>query len=244
MSHVVLVLGMHRSGTSVITKSTECFGVSLGDRAEWYGPDNVFGFWEDLDILGLDDMLLKATFSDWDKPLTDEAWDFMPSARANAVGMLGAKLHRWPLFGLKEPRMCRLLPFWRPVFETLGCEVSVVHVIRHPTAVAKSLAKRNGMSMERAYALWLDHVTRQYADCDPAWKQVTVDYQDFMLFPKTLLYAMTLHLGLTVLNGDIRAVEEFCRRSVKPELRHHEPDDSKLPLEVNVAWKMARERVI
>ena len=53
MSRIILVLAMHRSGSSLVTKSLECLGVELGDRAEWYGEDNVSGFWEDLDILAI-----------------------------------------------------------------------------------------------------------------------------------------------------------------------------------------------
>ena len=56
---LIVVLGMHRSGTSAITKSLELLGVGLGSELHPAGFDNPKGFWEDRDCLEINERLLK-----------------------------------------------------------------------------------------------------------------------------------------------------------------------------------------
>ena len=62
------------------------------------------------------------------------------------------------LFVLKDPRLSRLLPLWLPALERVGAAPSAVIALRHPAAVARSLAVRNGLSLETSLLLWLRHV--------------------------------------------------------------------------------------
>ena len=58
-SRIILILGPHRSGTSLVAKSMTCLGAALGERAEWYGPDNPSGFWEHQDVLAINEAILR-----------------------------------------------------------------------------------------------------------------------------------------------------------------------------------------
>lgn len=135
MSRLVLVLGAHRSGTSLVARSLECLGVGLGPKAIWNGPDNPRGFFENRDVLAINVRLLSLMDSAWDdtRPIKRLGMaavldpDIVELGRI-AEMVLRAELARYPVFGIKEPRLCRLLPFWKPVFEKPGCQVSVVHV--------------------------------------------------------------------------------------------------------------------
>ena len=238
MSHLILVLGMHRSGTSVITKSLECLGVSLGDNAEWYGKDNEAGFWEDRDVLAIDEALIARYGGIWSDPVcavppSPADWA-VPDIKSIARRALTTKLERFPLLAIKEPRMCRLLPFWRDVL--IRCEVSVIHVVRHPMAVARSLEKRNGIRIERGLALWLDHVERQFADVDPAWPSVTVRYEWFMEGAELEVRRIGDALGLTF--DEDKAIE-FGANHWRPDLQHEKPTLDPLPVEIEQAWLKA-----
>jgi hypothetical protein len=69
MTHrrIVVVLGMHRSGTSAIARGVKALGVDLGTRlmAPAAG-NNDRGFWEDVDISRLNGRVLAALGCDWD----------------------------------------------------------------------------------------------------------------------------------------------------------------------------------
>ena len=61
IKRLIVVLGMHRSGTSAITRGLQVMGVGLGDRMMPAMPDNVKGFWEDVDLNALNMEMLSAS---------------------------------------------------------------------------------------------------------------------------------------------------------------------------------------
>lgn len=65
---ILLICGMHRSGTSLVTKCFEIFGYGLGDTLMEPNEDNPKGFFEDLDVVQINDELLRANGSYWDAP--------------------------------------------------------------------------------------------------------------------------------------------------------------------------------
>ena len=170
---LVLVLGCHRSGTSVVAQSLTCLGAELGPKSQWSGADNPSGFAEDLDVLAIDEILLTMLGIPW---FNAEPIDWPPQSRdmtrlgAFVTKLVRERLRQFPLWAVKEPRLCRLLPFWRPVFAAVGCSVSVVHVVRHPLAVAQSMLHRNGIPIESGLAVWLAYTRAARADADPAWR--------------------------------------------------------------------------
>ena len=232
MSRLVLVLGMHRSGSSLIARSLTSFGVELGLRAEWAAPDNPTGFWEDQDVLAANELLLR---------LSDTTWSTVPLPMLNTFAsrdialtarlLLRDRLARHPIFGLKEPRLCRLLPVWRPAFEAASDNISIVHVVRHPSEVALSLKDRNGFQVGTGFKLWLDHVQRAYADCDPTWPAVTVSYDRFLADPSGELSRIGSAIDLTL---DASATVRFLK-TVEPSMRHHHATDP-LPADVASVW--------
>ena len=124
-----------------------------------------------------------------------------------------------------------MLPFWRPVFEQAGVEVSVVHVLRHPMAVALSLRKR-GVSIERGLALWLEHVVRAREDVDPGWRNVTVEY------PKAANYRGWIYRAGEVFDLPVPDSDASCFNLwVQSSLDHH-PMGGRigLPFVVTAVW--------
>ncbi len=118
---LVIVLGMHRSGTSAITRGLMALGIELGDNLmPPLEENNEKGFWEDVDISNLDDEILHYLGYDWhtltsihQKELERDDLDLF---RLRAVELLRAKIKDTPIFGLKDPRIARLLPFWKDSF--------------------------------------------------------------------------------------------------------------------------------
>src|ERR1700683_5721745 len=76
-SRAVLVLGMHRSGTSALARGLQMLGVYLGNHFISPNPDNPTGYWEDRNIFGLNERLLAVFGLKWEEvALIDDArWD-------------------------------------------------------------------------------------------------------------------------------------------------------------------------
>ena len=185
---LIVVLGMHRSGTSAITRGLKVMGVELGDR---FLPTmegvNAKGFWEDLDLNAFDEEILREINSNWYNLAPVGASDVETLRKKGyflrAVELLRQKVGDTPIFGFKDPRVAKLLPFWKEVFQQGKFDVSYVIALRNPLSVVKSLAKRDGIEAEQSYLLWLGHViTSLLGSADN--KRVLVDYDCLMQSPE------------------------------------------------------------
>ena len=150
MKKIIVVLGMHRSGTSALTRGLETLGVSLGENLMPAAEgNNSKGFWEDLEIVALNDALLAEMGMNWHSLgalHTSHDWAGLLAGplAARAEKYLSEQAGCFALFGIKDPRMSRLLPFWREIFRRCSIEPMFLICNRDPLSVAKSLARRDG----------------------------------------------------------------------------------------------------
>ncbi len=232
---LIVVLGMHRSGTSAITRSLELLGVGLGNNLHPASFDNPKGFWEDRECLEINENLLNFLGSAYDR--LDLAWEnikdvpLVSSLKSNAVEIIQSKLEEnCGLWGFKDPRTCRLLSFWREVFKEAGCEVSFVIVLRNPASVTSSLVKRNKIPEEKAYFLWLQHMLPAVIETKGS-KRVVVDFDEFMDAPYTQLKRISTVLELSLLDRKNPLVQEFENNFLERELRHSKFSETELALD-------------
>lgn len=166
--HMLLVLGMHRSGTSALAGALSGLGVDLGPRLVPPAPDNPKGFFEHEDVWQLDHALLESLGSTWDDPLPLPAdWHLsegVAPAAARAQVILSRDFAASPLAGIKDPRMCRLMSLWRPWLEQAGFRSSVILMLRRPADVIASLAHRDHLPAGQAAWIWLRHMLEAERD--------------------------------------------------------------------------------
>ena len=151
----ILVLGMHRSGTSMVARLLNMMGAYFAPEGISTGvnQENPKGFWERRDVRALNDMMLHSAGADWHR-LSGFSLEKVPEPslaqfkREAAKIILDMDAHR-PWF-LKEPRLCVLAPLWLELLEFPVC----VLVNRSPLEVAKSLEMRNGFPLALGLALW------------------------------------------------------------------------------------------
>jgi glycosyltransferase involved in cell wall biosynthesis len=168
----LIVLGMHRSGTSALTRVLSLLGATPPKDLMPSSEDNPSGYWESRKITQFNNRLLQSAGLRWDSdaPL-DAEWLCDEAARADhykeARALLAEDFDDTPLFILKDPRLCRLFPFWEKVLASEGIDTRVVLCLRDPREVAASLAARFDNSSlrpaaipahSRAYLLWLRHI--------------------------------------------------------------------------------------
>lgn len=151
----VVVLGMHRSGTSATTRMVSLLGVPTC-RADDLVRDrtgNARGHWESGSLVVFNDELLREASSAWWCP-PPEGWDWTDMATAERLerartAFYGA--HVTSQWVWKDPRTCLTLPFW---LAALHGPPAVVLVHRNPLEIAASLGARSGLSTRATFALW------------------------------------------------------------------------------------------
>lgn len=152
-----VVLGMHRSGTSALAGLLAQTGAQLPAHSMPGDAFNPKGYFESSRISSYNDLLLWKAGSNWcdlgeldlEPLLRDEA------ALREAERLLREEYTNSDALVLKDPRLCRLLPFWRVVLERAHYQALFVLGVRNPFDVGWSLQKRDGMPQVWALWLWL-----------------------------------------------------------------------------------------
>lgn len=246
---LIVVLGSHRSGTSAITRGLLALGVELGEHLlPPVAGDNDKGYWEDADINELHNDLLAHLGVSW----SDLAWpsdsdlsreDLAPF-KLRALEILRGKVGNRPVFGLKNPRISRLLPFWKEVFARLGREVAYVIAVRNPMSVARSIARdglRGDIPAEKAHYLWLAHMVPSVLGSTGS-ARVVIDYDRLLADPRLQLARLAAALALPAASP--LALAEYADGFLQTDLRHarFQADDfalaTELPPEAAEAYRL------
>jgi glycosyltransferase involved in cell wall biosynthesis len=230
---LVVVLGMHRSGTSAIARGLQVMGVDLGNSlVPPIKGVNDKGFWEDADINELDVEMLFFLKNDWHYLTPIQPSDIDTLERngflQRGVKMVQEKTAGIEIFGIKDPRIAKLLPFWKKVFEQSHLKASYALSLRHPLSVCQSLMKRDGFDFEKSYLLWMEHVISSLVHTEDE-HCVVVDFDRLMQSPDEELLRVAEAFNLTL---DSSELERFKTDFLDEGLRHtvyelHEPEFEK-----------------
>lgn len=183
----LLVLGMHRSGTSALARITSLLGADLPKALMGSGRGNERGHWEPERLVACHDRLLEKLGSRWNDWQSIDPNTLPAAMLANFRNELSAIIDAdYPdasLFVLKEPRLCRLVPFYAALLREKKIEPRFLLAIRNPLAVIHSLSDRDGIPQARVALLWLRHVldaelaTRHASRAVISYEQVLRDWR-------------------------------------------------------------------
>lgn len=158
----LLIIGMHRSGTSALTRVINLHGVPLGSELLAHAFDNEAGFWENQHVVNFHERLLAHLGSSWDDPrVLPEGWldqASMGPFHDELTALIRAEFGQATLWAIKDPRLCRLLPLWLRALSHLEIEPKLIFALRHPAEVVGSLMRRNALSAAEGSLLWLRHL--------------------------------------------------------------------------------------
>jgi hypothetical protein len=130
----VMILGMHRSGTSSLAGMLRSCGLYLGEDVDERNTHNVRGNQENRVVRRINKRLLEANGGSWYEPVEIET---VPLGLRRKIRRFKTATGARGTWGIKDPRMLFCLPAWRePRSRTVG-------IFRHPLAVARSLEARN-----------------------------------------------------------------------------------------------------
>jgi len=218
----VFIIGMHRSGTSALSGALEALGLSVGrtvmpPNAELGNPK---GYYENLAVVNLHEQFCIELGPGWDWATPH------PIRRKRFRGDLVKRYHEKILqtlvdeFGtgrplIKDPRICKLMPLWRPLIKRYFPEASFILPIRLPLEVASSLCKRDNFPLDRGVTLWAVHVLEGERGCR-GFRRLFTTYEKILLAPRETVSGLARELGLSP--GDVAAAVE---KQIDPSLRHH-----------------------
>ena len=218
---IVCILGMHRSGTSLLTRILNLIGLDLGSGQLSVEPaeDNLKGHWEHTDIVSLNDAILQVYGGSWDEPpLLPHGWEKAPlidDLKQRAQMLIEDQFAGADLWGWKDPRSCLTLPFWQQLLP----EMSYVICLRNPMDVARSLEHRNGFSAEKSSSLWFRYVNSALEHSEGK-RRLVVFYEDLMDNCLGELQRLSDFLGKPERAKQVE-LQELVERFVEHRLQHH-----------------------
>ena len=223
-SKVICVLGMHCSGTSAVARGLLAMDVALGDKLSIEPAfDNLKGFWEDREIVSLNERLLDKLGMNWHslKLIEPFQWETpeVLSIKLEAIELIRNRFGKYSIWGFKDPRTSRLLPFWKSVFAHIGVKDNYLMVIRNPISVARSLLKRNNIPFEKSHLLWLIHYLFAISEIKDKLFAI-VDYDNLLAEPITNFQRIAAKLNIPLNSSINNQLKEYAEDFISQELCH------------------------
>jgi hypothetical protein len=227
---------MHRSGTSMVAGVLKHLGVHFGGEPDMLPANsaNELGYFEHQRILALNDELARANNVSWRTLPALALSSHIAGQDEYSAGIreLASELDRHAPWGVKDPRLCFLLPFWR----AHAGNAHVVLCIRKPEAVARSLSRRNGLSHAYGAALWELYTLAALRSSEKLPRTI-VTYEDCLVDPGSVVSTLVAKVeeweGIRPNSAQIEA----ALRQIRPELDHandavtdESPDENKFAL--------------
>ena len=157
----ILILGMHRSGTSALGGVISALGVAGPKTLFPRHPANPRGFFESWPLVLAHDAMLESAGSCWDDwRALDSHWLHSKTAerqRQKIRALLVDEYGDEPLIYVKDPRICRFIPFMSSILAELNVSPVAFLLVRNPLEVANSLKRRDEIALTKSFLLWLRH---------------------------------------------------------------------------------------
>lgn len=229
---LVFVLGMHRSGTSMLTRILNLLGLETSNNLISAGAHNAMGYWESAGVIALNDRILRAMHSAWYDPqpvvvseLPSSDWDaFTAEARQlierELTGACGAVL--------KDPRFCRTAPIWFEAAHQSGFTPKALCTVRHPAEVMGSIIRRNQLTPDHAGQLWQSYMIEAELNSRNV-PRVCISDEGLLADWKTELVPALSDLSVSVTEPD-DALVSVINGFVRPSERHHDQTEPAINL--------------
>ncbi len=213
----ILILGMHRSGTSAFAGALNLLGVSMGKELLEPAKDNPKGFYENKKITFFNEYELL--------PKIGKRWDDLSAVfleeleedklKEKAYSILVEDYKEKNIWGIKDPRLCILFPFWEGVIKKLNAEIRIIIPYRNPVEVAFSLFHRDRLSIGKGLLLWAKY--NLYAEYySRKYRRIFVSYDELLKDPIKTMDEIQNYLEIPLSVGDKKKeIKEFLDRRLK-----------------------------
>src|SRR3989339_1460197 len=219
MRKCVLVLGMHRSGTSVLAGTLNIMGADLGKNILPPDKSNERGYFENSKIYQINEEILSKLGSSW-KSLNELPPEWMKNTKYKKKlrTILNKEFGDSDFFVIKDPRLCLLLPIYESVLKEAGIKTFYIIVKRKDIEIAESLKKRDGFSIN--YSLKLckrynynlqKHISNK--------EKIILNFEDIINNTEETCMSLKKFIGLKN-----KKTIEFVKNFIEKDLKHHNLD--------------------
>ncbi|MFO8088495.1 MAG: hypothetical protein R6U13_01545, partial [Desulfatiglandaceae bacterium] len=222
-----VILGMHRSGSTVLAGCLKLMGVNLENATVQGDHDGHSGSFENSEIGKIHETLLRHLGCRWDMESGFQRnWEKGRAAK-KAEESLGSILQRRFLtedrpFAVGDPRMCRLMPLWKTVLANHDVKPCVVVILRQPTEVAMSLEQCCGLDLTKGHRLWSAYNREAFEGCT-GLEYLLITFDQLLADPVGTLRSLAELSSLSGLDpvGHAWEILNFVRQELKI---HHQSE--------------------
>ncbi len=219
----IIVLGMHRSGTSALTGALARLGLALPRHPLADAADNPEGFYESQRVVNENFKILTAQRCAWNVTFTLEPAALQAATPPETFAALHEVLHGefgdTGCFVLKDPRLCLLLPLWFPGLRRLAAVQRVLLMARHPAEVVRSHMARNECAEDEVLLNWLHHML-EAETMTRKLRRAVLTFDDLIRDSNATLRTALSTAGITTPRTLQDAAPEIAR-FITPAMRHH-----------------------
>jgi hypothetical protein len=219
----IVVLGMHRSGTSAMARVLALSGAKLPRNLMAPNAYNVDGYWEPMDVATFNDKVLSELDSGWSDIFGPRG---PRSKRLNleryvpdAMSILNDNYGDHPFIVLKEPRINLLLDLWKTALETKAYRTSFVVMVRNPVEISESLKKRDKFIFNKSILLWTNYMLAAEIETRHE-NRIFVSYDNLLSSPEDVIDKIETSLGLNFPRRSLNAQIEI-EAFLSSDRKHH-----------------------
>ena len=230
---VLFMTGMHRSGSSTLSRAMKTLGIQHTSNLMNASKDNEKGYWEDEDFIEFNDDLLRRTGQLWEHPKlikNDDISSLIEKHGGAASSLIKKKIIPNNTICLKDPRLCNLGFFWEKICESNQIKFNLIATYRDPLSTASSIHKRDNICIEKGLSIWCTYYLNLLNNIDSHKELILVDYDELIDNTRNELTSLSQSLEKTLIEDEyITYSEQF----LDTKLRHNSQKlESNSPIEV------------
>ena len=223
---ITIVLGMHRSGTSTIAGILHLNKIIMGTYQNfWPRPlnQNPKGFYENYDFRKINDIILNNVgynVKSYEENIPEIVLD--EKIKTKMQKLIKKYSLKFPCWGWKDPRTGLTIIEWFKIIKLLGFEnqIKIVYVSRKALAVARSLNKRNNLSLRKGLLLWEVYSKSAVKFCEKINVPVFYcSFEDLLKSPRSVCIPLFEFLEKDL---DLKVINTFVDRSIS---KNNQGDD-------------------
>ena len=229
---VVFITGMHRSGSSALSRAMTTLGIHHSTNLMNASEDNKKGYWEDNDFISFNDDLLRRTGQLWEEPKlikTDELLMLAEEKASEASSLLKDKIENKRITCLKDPRLCNLAPFWKQICKINRTPYHFIASYRDPLSTAISIQIRDSINAEKALSMWCTYYINLLESVNSGELKL-VNFDKLLTETRHEIQLLSDFLGQQILEEEFKIYSE---QFLDINLRHnHQSLAPETPIEV------------
>lgn len=235
----VVVLGMHRSGTSTTAGMFAQLGYKVGKSIMEGNETNPKGFFENFRLMFFNEALLHHNKVNWHNTVTlPENWwkaQTLAPLKAQLKTLISEEFGDERKLLFKDPRLCILLPFYLDVFKEMDIVPRFLITMRNVSDIVLSLERRDHFPKIKSTRIWMDHMLKSLFHTR-GFPRSIIQYQDVISDPLKCMDQAMVDMGLmeTITTEQKKEILAF----IEPNLNHgrkiYTQEDDNLPEEVTM----------